>query len=170
MWWKLLVLAFAIALVFRDKELHSKTLITRIDSIDSSTIFKAYCDYFDHVGIKFPEVVTAQFTLETNFGTSLVYKENHNMFGMKCSRRRFALCEKNGHAAYANCADSVRDYLAYQRMMLRLAEKQGRTPHTNEEYMALLEDLPHLRGHRYATDPNYVQKLRVHLALLKAMG
>jgi hypothetical protein len=91
------------------------------------------------------------------------------MFGMKLNKRGFCAGEKNGHAYYKNIILSILDYKEYQSMMLRLAAVQNRTPHNNEEYMKLLEDLPHLRGARYAEDKLYIPSLRKRIEILKSM-
>lgn len=102
------------------------------------------------------------------------------MFGMKFSPKKKkqlgdaypALGEKNGHAYYESTIQSIKDYRAYQNRILFYAAKQDRYPHTNEEYMALLRDLPQFgcgKGVCYAEDPLYLQHLRARLALLKSM-
>lgn len=145
------------------------TRVTSLEKIDTAQIYKGWCNYFEKVGIKFPEVVTAQMVHETNFCTSKILRENNNMFGMKLNKRGFCSGELNGHAYYKSVALSIMDYREYQRMMLRLADVQKRTPHTNDEYMKLLEDLPHLRGARYAEDKNYIPSLRKRIDILKSM-
>jgi uncharacterized FlgJ-related protein len=109
---------------------------------------------------------------ETDFLSSKIYRENHNMFGMKENKRGYCKGQKNGHAYYESPIQSIKDYRAYQNRILFYAAKQNRYPHTNEEYMALLRDLPQFgcgKGVCYAEDPLYLQHLRARLALLKSM-
>lgn len=139
---------------------------------DTSIILRKWVTYLSDNNFAFPEVVASQMVHETDFFASVVFKENHNGFGMKHNGRGYSLGEKNGHAYYRNFKDSLKDYLAYQNKMLFYAAKQNRYPHTNEEYMALLEDLPQFgvkKYVRYATDPNYVARLKKRLEQLKNM-
>lgn len=139
---------------------------------DSVQILRQWCDYFIDQGLAFPEVVTAQMVHETDFLSSKIYKENNNLFGMKKNKRGYCVGERNGHALYVNTLMSVKDYKAYQNRMLFYAAKQNRYPHTNEEYMALLRDLPQFgcgKGVCYAEDPNYLNSLRKRIEMLKSM-
>jgi flagellum-specific peptidoglycan hydrolase FlgJ len=114
----------------------------------------------------------AQIVHETDFFSSKVFKENNNLFGMKENRRGFCKGTKNGHAFYVSKEQSIKDYRAYQNWMLYVAAHNGKYPKTNEDYMALLEDLPQFwprRYVRYATDPNYVASLRKRLAILNTL-
>lgn len=79
-------------------------------------------NYCVEIGIKEPEIVTNQSMLETGNLTSKVFKENHNLFGMKrCSvhplykkRETTSLGTKNGHAYYSDWKKSVGDYKLWQ--------------------------------------------------------
>lgn len=50
--------------------------------------------------------------LETSYGLSLVYKENHNLFGMKLPKVRLscAIGENRGHAKYSSDMASICDF------------------------------------------------------------
>lgn len=139
---------------------------------DSSGIFKRWVTYLSDNDFAFPEVVAAQLVHETDFFQSTVFKQNHNGFGMKHNGRGYSLGERNGHAYYKNFKESLKDYKAYQNKILFYAAKQDRYPHTNEEYMALLEDLPQFGVNkfvRYAEDRNYIASLQKRLKQLKDM-
>lgn len=140
--------------------------------MDSAQVFQSWVNYFKAVRYKtirngqevtlqlrFPEFVAAQCMHETGWLTSEVYKQNQNLFGMKHNKRGHSIASHLDHALYMNRANSVKDYMVYQDRMLRLAIKQGRPVTTEEDYHRLLEDLPHLRGHRYATDLHYIEKV-----------
>lgn len=97
-----------------------------------------------------PHIVLAQATLETGNFTSDVFKENHNLFGMKLARSRptTRLGIKHGHAYYENWESSVEDYGYYQAY-------QGLAKIKNDEqYYNLLYKLG------YAEDPNYILKVK----------
>jgi len=96
---------------------------------------------------KFPEIVYAQAIIETGNFTSVIFKESHNMFGMKLAKLRptTAVGESRGHAEYYNWIDSLHDYgIYYAKYLMDLNE---------EEYYAFLSKY-------YAEDPNYVKKVR----------
>ena len=58
------------------------------------------------------QFIAAQSCLETGFGTSNIYRENHNLFGMKVPSKRITTCIGNnrGHASYYNEIASLFDY------------------------------------------------------------
>jgi uncharacterized FlgJ-related protein len=68
------------------------------------------------LNVKYPHIVLAQSILETGHYKSKVFKENHNLFGMKEARVRIHTAKgtKNGHAYYENWKESVYDYAFYQ--------------------------------------------------------
>lgn len=65
--------------------------------------------------------VACQSALETGYGTSAIFQENHNLFGMKKPNVRptYATGVNRGHAVYNNHAASFLDYvllLTYQKV------------------------------------------------------
>lgn len=70
--------------------------------------------------IKYPETVLSQARLETGNFTSEIFKENHNLFGMKVAEKRptAAIGENRGHAQYRNWKDSVVDYALFQSFII----------------------------------------------------
>ena len=102
-------------------------------------------DYINFLGIEHPEIVLNQAILESgNFG-STIYKENHNLFGMKEAKVRTttALGTNRNHAYYTNWKSSVVDYCLYQRRYYK-----------GGDYYKFLES----KG--YATSKEYIQKLK----------
>jgi len=97
---------------------------------------------FDH-----PEIVLAQTTLETGNYTSAIFKENHNLFGMKYAIRRVRLSNgtERGHAWYDNWKHSLYDYAFYYSKYL--------DDMSEEEYYDYLKQ-------NYAEDPSYITKVR----------
>lgn len=155
-----------IAALWGEKVVNS-SVITNYEAAtyDTTSALKAFSTYFESKGILFSDIVAAQCFLETGYLTSRMYKENNNLFGIKYVQPKkgehpFAFGERLGHAYYLSKGKSVAHYRSYQKRMLNLARLQGRYPKNNEEYFALLEDLPHARGKRYAEDPQYIAKLR----------
>ena len=101
--------------------------------------------YINFLGIKHPEIVLNQAILESgNFGSD-IYKENHNLFGMKEAKVRTttALGTNRNHAYYTNWKASVIDYCLYQRRYYK-----------GGDYYQFLES----KG--YATSKQYIQKLK----------
>lgn len=118
----------------------------------------------DTAGVKNPKVVACQWFHETGVMKSKIYRENHNPFGMKESRRHWDIGTKNGHANYfhvnhfgrcdVNCyMDAIHDYAEWQK-------QRGWTGGEDEEYMEFLV----LKG--YAEDPKYIDRLRGYYYLL----
>ncbi len=64
------------------------------------------------LNFKFPHIVLAQAILESGRYSSKIFKENHNLFGMKEARVRLNLAKgtQYGHAYYDNWKESISDY------------------------------------------------------------
>jgi len=100
------------------------------------------------LNVRFPHIVMAQSMLETGQWESKIFRENHNLFGMKeaKSRVRTAIGTQNNHAYYSNWMESVYDYAFYQCRYLSSIR-------TENDYFLYLSK-------NYAEDPNYVNKLK----------
>lgn len=102
-------------------------------------------DYMDMLGVKHSEIVLKQCLLETGNLTSDIFKENHNLFGMKEAKQRTttALGTNRNHAYYVNWKASIIDYLLFQRKYYK-----------GGDYYEFLE------SYGYATSKNYIKKLK----------
>ena len=90
----------------------------------------------DELNFRFPHIVLAQSILETGHYESKIFKENHNLFGMKEARVRLNLAEgtQHGHAYYKNWEESVTDYALWystyaykcrtEKQLFKLLDKQ----------------------------------------------
>jgi len=83
-----------------------------VDSFSQDSLIQLLID----LNVKYPHIVLAQSILETGHYKSKVFKENHNLFGMKEARVRIHTAKgtRNGHAYYLNWEESVYDYAFYQ--------------------------------------------------------
>jgi uncharacterized FlgJ-related protein len=74
----------------------------------------------NEIGILYPDIVMAQAKIETGHFTSKVFRENHNLFGMKLARQRSttAIGEQYNHAEYTSWRQSVVDYKLWQDKVL----------------------------------------------------
>ena len=100
------------------------------------------------LNFKFPEIVLAQSILESSNFTSNIFIENNNLFGMKEATQRITTSTGSqlGHAYYQTWRDSVIDYaLFYATYMSKISSQ--------EDYFDFLAQY-------YATDPDYVKKLK----------
>lgn len=81
---------------------------------------QALLAFMKKLKIKYPETVLSQARLETGNFTSDIFKENHNLFGMKVAEKRptAAIGENRGHAQYRNWKDSVVDYALFQSFII----------------------------------------------------
>jgi hypothetical protein len=70
--------------------------------------------------IKYPHIVMAQSIFETGGWKSHIFKENHNLFGMKEARSRISTAKGTqfNHAYYDNWQESLYDYAFYQSRYL----------------------------------------------------
>ena len=105
-------------------------------------------DILVSLNIKFPHIVLAQAKLESGNYSSKIFKENHNLFGMKEARVRIHTSKGTqfNHAYYSHWKESVYDYAFYQCRYLS-------TLHTEKEYYSYLSK-------SYAEANNYVDILK----------
>lgn len=104
-------------------------------------------EYLGELNVKYPEIVLAQAEIETGHFKSDIFKENHNLFGMKEAKLRptTAIGTNNNHAFYKNWRESVQDYALYQATHLKEINSK-------EEYLDYLKQ-------NYAEDSSYVVKI-----------
>ena len=111
-----------------------------------------FVDELKRLNIKYPHIVMAQSIVETGYWKSGIFKENHNLFGMKQANIRINTAKgtNRNHAYYDNWQESVYDYAFYQCRYMGAAN-------TEEEYFLAL-------GASYAEAGNYVQALKTVIA------
>jgi hypothetical protein len=104
------------------------------------------------LNFKFPYIILAQSMQETGNYKSTIFRENHNLFGMKQATIRTNLAKgtNRGHAYYDSWQDSLIDYALYSATYLSDIKTEG-------EYFEYLRQ-------NYAEDPTYVDRLK---ALIK---
>ena len=100
------------------------------------------------MNFRYPYIVYAQAILETSNFQSRIFKENHNIFGMKQAVIRItkSLGTQYEHAYYNNWMESLDDYALYSSTYLSPLN-------TESEYFNYL-------GQNYAEDSQYVSKLK----------
>jgi len=100
------------------------------------------------LNVKYPYIVLAQSRIETGRYSSKIFRENHNLFGMKQANRRVNTAKgtQYNHAFYETWRESVYDYAFYQSRYMNKANNE-------EEYFYIL-------GQSYAEAPNYVKSLK----------
>jgi flagellum-specific peptidoglycan hydrolase FlgJ len=123
-------------------------IVLRNDADKDEFDIKKFKNYLNELNIKYPHIVIAQARLETNNFNSHIFKENHNLFGMKVATRRPTTNkgEDNGHAYYNNWKESVIDYALYSATYLNSLKSE-------DDYFNFL-------SRHYAEDTNYVNKLK----------
>jgi uncharacterized FlgJ-related protein len=104
----------------------------------------------NEVGIMYPDIVMAQAKIETGHFTSKVFRENHNLFGMKLPEQRSttAIGEQYNHAEYTSWRQSVVDYKLWQDKVLTKVKSRRaylRYLHknyaTNKQYVKLIKKM-----------------------------
>lgn len=125
------------------------TMVLNVNDTTNNFSEEKLIDLLKTLNVKYPHIVLAQARIESGHYTSKIFKENHNLFGMKEARVRIHTANgtQYNHAYYSNWRESVYDYAFYQCRYL------GRV-NTEQEYFTYL-------GQSYAEAPNYVQSLKV---------
>jgi len=102
--------------------------------------------------IQHPEIVFSQALVESGYFKSKLFRLGHNCMGMHRAEKRqttaIGLCLK--HARYRTWVDQVRDIKLWQDYFLKGKQL------TQAQYLNKLR--------KYAADPNYLVKVRKHLA------
>lgn len=127
----------------------AETAAERNKTINEDFSENALLAYMRKLKIKYPETVLAQARLETGNFKSDIFKENHNLFGMKLaeSRPTSAVGVNRGHAKYKNWKDSVVDYALLQSFIIaRLPEDN------NKEYRVYIQKF-------YSTTADYLARI-----------
>lgn len=108
-------------------------------------------DYLKQLHVKYPDVAIAQMKLESASGTSKIFREGNNLFGMKLAQRRptTALGERNNHAYYSHWRSSCIDYALWQSYV------------SNAENLESESEWLNYVGQVYAEDNSYRKKLIV---------
>lgn len=109
--------------------------------------------YLNELHVKYPNVALAQMKVESANGTSKVFREGNNLFGMQAAVKRptTSLGIRNNHAYYSHWRQSVIDYALFQAFVSN--------PENMDSEAAWLSYI----GHVYAEDNQYKQKLIVVL-------
>jgi hypothetical protein len=120
------------------------TIVVRSTEFSEQALIEMLMD----CNVKYPHIVLAQAKLESGHFTSKIFKQNHNMFGMRKAHQRItsAQDEKDTYAFYRDWMDCVYDYAMYQSSVMCSVSNEN-------EYFAKL-------GARYAEDPMYVTRLK----------
>lgn len=130
------------------KDIDEETRAIVIREAKNEFSFNMLKTYIVDLNIRYPYIVLAQAQLETGGFTSPIYKENHNLFGLKEAKSRptTSLGTDSNHAYYDNWRESVLDYAFLQATYMRSIKSE-------DEYYQYL-------GQYYAEDENYVPKLK----------
>ena len=130
------------------EEYEKELIVLNLKAEENKFSKEKLVDILTELNVKFPHIVLAQSIVETGHWKSNIFKENHNLFGMKEAyvRVHTAKGTQNNHAYYENWIESVYDYAFYQCRYLSSIS-------TEEEYFQYL-------SRSYAEAPNYVQSLK----------
>lgn len=100
------------------------------------------------LNVKYPWIVMAQARIESGGYRSRIFRENHNLFGMKEPNVRITTAQgtQYNHAYYNTWRESVYDYAFYQARYMSSAKSE-------EDYFYIL-------GQSYAEAPDYINALK----------
>jgi len=119
------------------------------DKLSDDFSEEALLAYMKKLKIKYPETVLSQSRLETGNFQSDIFKENHNLFGMKLAETRptSAIGENRGHAQYRNWKESVIDYALLQSYIIAKLPSVN-----NQEYRTYIQKF-------YSTTADYLKRI-----------
>jgi uncharacterized FlgJ-related protein len=125
-------------------EMEKLILIRESDPFEQEKLVQMLKD----LNVQFPHIVMAQSIIETGKWKSKIFRENHNLFGMKEAKRRITTAggTQYNHAFYNHWRESVYDYAFYQCRYLHNIKSES-------EYYQYL-------GASYAESPTYVESIK----------
>lgn len=125
----------------------AQSFIIKERSVENTFTKENLKSYLTELNVKYPHIVMAQSEIETGHYSSTIFKENHNLFGMKEAKLRPTTAKgtNNNHAYYKNWRESCQDYALYQASYLKNIK-------TEEEYLQYLKQ-------NYAQDSSYINKI-----------
>ena len=144
---KRLVLSLVFFLFVTKTVDHDNIVVERITEFSESNLIS----YMNKIGIIYPDVVLAQARIETGNFTSVIFRENNNLFGMKLAKSRptTAIGKSRNHAEYESWIMSLIDYKLWQDQMIHRAP-------TKRKYLEYL-------SRNYAEDKTYIKKIKTLL-------
>lgn len=97
-------------------EYEKELIVISLDNEKNKFSEEKFIEELKRLNVKFPYIVMAQAIVETGHYKSEIFKENHNLFGMKQAKLRINTAKgtQKGHAYYDNWHQSVYDYAFYQ--------------------------------------------------------
>lgn len=121
------------------------TIVENTDNIEHSaapaffnqSLEEGLIEALDYYGIQYPQIVYAQALLETGHFSSSVCKNYNNLFGLYNSKIK-------DYYSFEHWSDSVKAYRDFVQYKYK----------GNTDYYTFLVKLP------YATDPNYIMKIK----------
>lgn len=129
-------------------QLEKEIFVIDCSSKDEKFTREKFAEELKRLDVSFPHIVMAQSMVETSRWKSDVFKQNHNLFGMREAKSRIntALGTNLNYAYYKNWKESIYDYAFYQCKYLSQIK-------TEEEYFSYLASA-------YAESPNYINTIR----------
>lgn len=115
----------------------------KVEIIEDKPVFyskspqEGLMEALEYYGVKYPQIVYAQAILETGHFRSKVYREYNNLFGLYNSKTK-------SYYKFDHWSESVVAYIDY-------VQYKYKPPN---DYYKFLNELP------YATDPNYINKVK----------
>jgi len=127
-------------------EYEKELLVVSLEQEKNEFTEDKFAGELKRLNVRFPHIVMAQSILETGGFKSNIFKENHNLFGMKQANIRINTAKgtQNGHAYYDNWYESVYDYAFYQCRYLS-------TIRSEQEYFTYLSTSYAESGDKYVT-------------------
>lgn len=97
-------------------EYEKELIVVSLDAERNKFTEERFIQELKNLNVKFPYIVMAQSILETGNFKSQIFKENHNLFGMKQATLRINTAKgtQYSHAYYDNWKESLYDYAFYQ--------------------------------------------------------
>lgn len=143
----LLIIITTIILIILNNKDNNNNVDLKIKERDSLALRDSILTEIYNLRIEHPYIVYAQAIVESGNFTSKIWKENHNMFGMKMPERRATLAIKirYGHSVYNNWRECLIDYSLYQMAYMRGLDE--------DEYFDKLRN-------SYAKDSQYIEKIK----------
>lgn len=141
------LISFSVAFIILDKDDKTKETVNETFTGKETSLKDSVYTAIFNTRIEHPDIVFAQAILESGHMKTALFREGHNLFGMKVPSKRptLAVGVLYGHARFNSWMDSVKDYAIWQSIYCKGL--------TRDEYFTYLDKV-------YSENKDYVKILK----------
>ena len=143
------LISLSVAFIILDKDDKTKETVNETFTGKETSLKDSVYTAIFNTRIEHPDIVFAQAILESGHMKTALFREGHNLFGMKVPSKRptLAVGVLYGHARFNSWMDSVKDYAIWQSIYCKGLSRDeyftylDRVYSENKDYVKLLKSI-----------------------------